>query len=134
MSRSLERLKQEVDKCKLLCSNCHAEYHDRIAEESLQKTIATIAGLSQLELKDRAERKKERAKQNICNHCKKPFSPGHNEQLFCSVECRGLAKRRTNRPSQQELLEMRKTKSWTEIGREYGVSDNAVRKWMGLSC
>lgn len=130
MSRNLERLKQEVDKCKILCSNCHAEHHDRITEESLEKTIATIAELSQLELQCRAERKKAQAKKNICKYCQKSFNPGHTEQLFCSVGCRGLAKRRANRPTSQELLEMHKTKSWTQIGKEYGVSDNAVRKWM----
>lgn len=27
-SKSLELLKQEVDKCELLCSNCHFEHHD----------------------------------------------------------------------------------------------------------
>ena len=39
------------------------------------------------------------------------------------------------RPSKQELLELIQTKPFTEIGRMYGVSDNAIRKWcknMGL--
>lgn len=30
LSVSLERLKKEVDKCILVCSNCHAEIHDGI--------------------------------------------------------------------------------------------------------
>lgn len=34
-----------------------------------------------------------------------------------------------DRPSKEELLELIKTKSFLEIGRMYGVSDNAIRKW-----
>ena len=35
-----------------------------------------------------------------------------------------------NRPSFEELEEMRKTMPMTKIGKMYGVSDNAVRKWI----
>lgn len=30
---SWERIKQEIEKCDLLCSNCHAEAHQRIQEQ-----------------------------------------------------------------------------------------------------
>lgn len=30
LTRSIANLKEEVDKCILLCSNCHAETHDRL--------------------------------------------------------------------------------------------------------
>ena len=36
-TRSLEKLKNEVDKCMLLCSNCHAEIHHEINEENRNK-------------------------------------------------------------------------------------------------
>ena len=29
---SIERVKQEIDKCELLCSNCHRKEHDRLRE------------------------------------------------------------------------------------------------------
>ena len=37
-----------------------------------------------------------------------------------------------DRPSLDELNEMLKTMSYCAIGRNYGVSDNAVRRWMNL--
>lgn len=37
--------------------------------------------------------------------------------------------RKVNRPSKEELKELIKTCSFVGIGKIYGVSDNAVRKW-----
>ena len=40
-----------------------------------------------------------------------------------------------NRPNKEELYMLITTKPFTEIGRMYGVTDNAIRKWcknMGL--
>lgn len=37
-----------------------------------------------------------------------------------------------DRPSKEELLILIKTKSFVDIGKIYGVSDNAVRKWCKL--
>lgn len=33
LNRNIDDLKAEVDKCILLCSNCHAEEHQRLFEE-----------------------------------------------------------------------------------------------------
>ena len=41
----------------------------------------------------------------------------------------------TTYTSKEELLQLIKEKPFTEIGRMYGVTDNAIRKWckkMGL--
>ena len=35
LSRTIEDLKKEVDKCILLCSNCHAEVHQELYEQGL---------------------------------------------------------------------------------------------------
>lgn len=41
----------------------------------------------------------------------------------------------SDKPAKEELLQLIKEKPFTEIGRIYGVTDNAIRKWcrkMGL--
>lgn len=50
---------------------------------------------------------------------------------FCSPKCYNLSKRKVQRPSKEELLqEVLNRKSWTALGKKYGVSDNAVRGWV----
>lgn len=43
--------------------------------------------------------------------------------------CNQRDRRKVNWPSKEELQTLIKEKSFVEIGRSYGVSDNAVRKW-----
>lgn len=52
-----------------------------------------------------------------------------NQRKYCSNSCKGLALRRTKRPTKATLIKDIKKMSWRAMGRKYGVSDNAVRKW-----
>lgn len=45
------------------------------------------------------------------------------------MECYKTISRVVKRPSRQELKNLIRNKSFVEIGRIYGVSDNAIRKW-----
>lgn len=38
--------------------------------------------------------------------------------------------RKVERPSKEELQELLKTESMVSVGKKYGVTDNAVRKWL----
>ncbi len=51
---------------------------------------------------------------------------------FCSVECSSRSTRRVDRPSRGILAQQIASMSWVDIGKHYGVSDNAVRKWAKL--
>jgi hypothetical protein len=55
------------------------------------------------------------------------------QKEFCSKKCSGiyLSKRKVAMPSKEELNEKlnHDNMSWLALGRHYGVSDNAVRKW-----
>jgi hypothetical protein len=83
----------------------------------------------------------QRAKRQ-CLHCNKAFAPGYASQRYCSRPCgvrwdrralRGLpklAERKVQRPPYEQLLEEIEATSYLAVGRKYGVSDNAVRKWV----
>lgn len=72
-----------------------------------------------------------------CTACGKPFkAPRHRIQrspsghLFCSRACKDVTNRKVTRPSADELHQlMLDIGNWTALGQQFGVSDNAVRKW-----
>lgn len=53
----------------------------------------------------------------------------NNQKKFCSIKCASKGSRKVERPSREVLQEEIKNNSWLALGRKYGVSDNAVRKW-----
>jgi len=50
------------------------------------------------------------------------------KRVNCSVACRAKYREATNWPSIDKLKEMVQDSSYSQVGRELGVSDNAVRK------
>jgi hypothetical protein len=73
-----------------------------------------------------------------CPVCEARFAPRTSRQRFCSQACayrgkRGVAQmghRRVRRPPYAQLLREIHALGWSGVGRRYGVSDNAVRKWV----
>lgn len=115
-SRKFESLLEEVKKCQLLCGNCHAEVHwvlDKQNREARQTSV-TATRLQDAE----------------CPKCKKRFKPASNRIKYCSVECAKLNQRRSTRPDQEQLRRDVEELGWCGAGRKYGVSDNAIRKWL----
>lgn len=64
-----------------------------------------------------------------CLNCDKFFEPVVNTQKYCSVECASFSSRRAEWPSKEELQGLIYEKPFTKIGRDFGVSDNTIRKW-----
>lgn len=61
----------------------------------------------------------------VCPICGKP----KDYKAKLCLECSQLAQRTVCRPARNELKQLIRTKSFVTIGKQYGVSDNAVRKW-----
>lgn len=75
------------------------------------------------------KRKAEIAISRRCLNCNKLFL-GPDPQKFCSQECFKVKSRKVIRPSKEELETKITAKiPWTHLAKDYGVSDNAVRKW-----
>jgi hypothetical protein len=80
--------------------------------------------------------------QRICSGCGQGFMPSTMQHRYCSQVCWGTISsrrklgipqphlRKVERPSYAQLMEDVRTMSFLAIGRKYGVSDNAVRKWI----
>lgn len=63
----------------------------------------------------------------ICNKAFVPFKP--SKQKYCGYECAQKAQRRVERPSRDEFKQLIRTTPFTTIGKQFGLSDNAIRKW-----
>ena len=61
----------------------------------------------------------------FCSNCGAPVSRQGN---LC-ITCAGLELRKVKRPSRDVLKELIRTTSFTEIGHQYQVTDNCIRKW-----
>ncbi|MDA0173954.1 HNH endonuclease [Solirubrobacter taibaiensis] len=74
-----------------------------------------------------------------CEACGAEFHSYNEEQRHCSQACgqrspRAVAaqqeRRRVERPPYEQLVAEVAAEGWSAVGRRYGVSDNAVRKWV----
>jgi hypothetical protein len=106
-----------LENLRIVCPNCAA-------------TLETHCGRKNLaDVQDRA-----------CLGCGSTFRPKYSRHRYCSRACgmrapknRGvpnLALRRVDRPPYDDLLREIAQTSWSAVGRRYGVSDNAIRKWV----
>ena len=85
-------------------------------------------------------RRNDRNLVRTCVRCSAPFRPNSRDQRYCSAACgtRYLRRpgkpneklRRVERPPYDQLLREIEASNWSAVGRRYGVSDNAVRKWV----
>jgi hypothetical protein len=52
------------------------------------------------------------------------------QKVGCCPEHGDIARQKTDRPSEKDLLELLRHNSYTMVAKLYEVSDNAVRKWV----
>lgn len=76
---------------------------------------------------NRVNSRKSKEENHSCLICSKALTKDAKE--YCSFECRGISHRKVKRPSKSELKSLIENNTWTAIGKMYGVSCNAVRKW-----
>jgi HNH endonuclease len=106
-----------IDNLRIVCPNCAS-------------TLDTHCGRNLRLIRDR-----------VCEKCGASYRPNHVDQRFCSLECGRTHERphlrvprpetrKVPRPTYEQLKEDLGHMSWLAVGRKYGVSDNAVRKWV----
>lgn len=111
----------EVRKCFLLCANCHRGVHNGYYEQPKEHIFDEE--LAQQLINERNE--KMTAKINYCVDCRCQIDVN---AIRCPA-CAAKARRVCMRPSREELKELIRTKPFTQIGKQFGVGDNSIRKW-----
>jgi hypothetical protein len=100
-----------LENLRMLCPNCNATLDTHCGRKNRRKVV------------DRA-----------CGYCGERFTPKYAKQRFCSRPC-GVRHNaptlyRVARPPYHQLMAEIAATSYSAVGRKYGVSDNAIRKWV----
>ena len=118
-----EKALEEIKKCILICANCHREVHagfidnDQLSSSYSQERADEIL----IELNDVKTKTL-----HYCKDCGKLLSEPRAERC---PDCAHKARRICERPSREELKKLIRTIPFTQIGQQFGVTDNAIKKW-----
>lgn len=63
--------------------------------------------------------------EKICSICGTPIK---TNSLYC-IKCAKIVQRKVDRPTRENLKNEIRNQSFLSLGKKYGVSDNAIRKW-----
>lgn len=122
----LEKDLAEVKKCILVCANCHREIHSGCySQQELEEKQVFDESFAEFLRKDKYNRTM--TKTYFCQECGKEITK-YSESGLCS-DCSHKVRRITERPNRSILKSKIRTMPFTQIGKEYGVSDNTIRKW-----
>jgi len=116
--RKWEVVQNELDKCDLLCGNCHAELH--FQESSYRNQLNRNEG--KIKYKDSSIR-------NVCLECGKIFQSKKTNSKYCSRKCHNKSQQKIVWPPVMELINRVKNNSYRSVASELEVSDNAIRKY-----
>lgn len=105
-----------LENLRIVCPNCSATFDTHCGRKNRKEPV-----------------------RRACLRCGVEFVPADSCQRYCSRECgrrwdrSGRARpstRQVERPPYEQLLAEIAATSYSAVGRTYGVSDNAIRKWV----
>jgi Zn finger protein HypA/HybF involved in hydrogenase expression len=108
-----------IQNLKILCPNCHAKTPTYRGKNKKNKDSQTSKNKIQI-IKTK--------KIHNCSSCGIELKT--NSKTGLCNGCYSKSQRKVERPSKEQLIEEIKESSYLAVGRKYGVSDNAIRKWL----
>lgn len=126
-SKSMEKSKEEADKCILVCSNCHRELHAAMKKERIKYKPRELD-------KETINQIKELSSTHIMADIAKKLNVSKSTVSRILQENNIIPLRNINPLSEftyeQFIESYKRNKSLIKVGKEFNVSDNAIRKWL----
>jgi uncharacterized Zn finger protein (UPF0148 family) len=115
------------DNLRIICPNCHTQTSTYGHKNSkAHKGRNTLLKNPQKISEEPKQKVKKEAKKKLCINCGSSLSRG---KTLCKT-CSYIKSRKVVRPGKEKLEELLKGNySFSTVGKLFGVSDNAVRKW-----
>lgn len=121
-NRSWSSTRRELQKCILVCANCHREIHYGIIDAS---TLKSSFNEERAEEIDKLVDDVKTHKIYYCKDCGVEVSSGND----CCPKCAHKKMRVVERPNREELKKLIRSTPFTQIGKIFNVTDNSIRKW-----
>lgn len=120
---SLDKQISEARKCILVCANCHRGIHS--GYYTIPENYSQFFNEEQAQFLLQQNKEIKEGKKHYCQNCGVLIAT--NSKLC--PKCVHLSQRVVDRPNREELKQLIRTKPFTQIGKQYGVTDNTIRKW-----
>ena len=120
---NLNTLKEELDKCILVCANCHRELHYPLL--TFDKVLEKINDCIKVSFSDNKQYVQ------VCPICGKEFKKTTNH-IYCSEECREQARiqkiENKNYPSFEEITKRYdELNSWDKVAKSFGLTRKIIK-------
>lgn len=112
------KMNNSPDNLILLSPHDHSKLHRWIRNGTAYSESVCENGMNSVKPKSHCRR---------CKSCEYPLKD--TQKIYCSRKCQGMDGRSTERPDRETLATEIELSSFSALGRKYGVSDNAIRKW-----
>jgi endogenous inhibitor of DNA gyrase (YacG/DUF329 family) len=140
---SYEKLKEEADKCDLLCATCHREVHhelnikrrEEIGLPHLQVELTCVQCNKIFVRRKYGQKYCSKAcfhdsMKRQCEICKKTVPRKNKVGKYCSAKCQNEGRRKVAWPNKEELQLLLENNSMLAISKMYGVADHTVARWI----
>ena len=118
---SFARIKLEIDKCILVCKNCHGEIHSKEIENKIQEQKEYIKSVSRYVVNLSSE-----INCLTCNKVKRIFNSQLRSKNFCSRDCKIKYFYSYGWPEDNEILSMSKELTIPEISGKINKSKSSI--------